>query len=81
MVQKDKLENIAIEKSTTTTIKNTHINYIQKMEPITQEHLITHAPQLTIEQASGYAEYALEGPLKDRIACVDYTLEKKNLRI
>jgi hypothetical protein len=54
----DKLENIAVEKSTT-TIKNTHI---QKMEPITQEHLITHAAQLTIEQASGYAEYALEGP-------------------
>jgi len=47
------------------------------MEHITQEHLITHAPQLTIEQASGYAEYALEGPLKDPIACVDYTLEKK----
>ncbi len=41
LVQKDKLENIAIEKSTTTTIKNTHINYIQKMEPITQEPLIT----------------------------------------
>ena len=79
----DKLENIAIkavEKSTTTTIKNTHINYIQKMEPITQEHLITHAPQLTIEHikkgASGYAEYALEGPLKDRIACVDYSRRK-----
>jgi fructose-1,6-bisphosphatase len=75
----DKLENIAIkavEKSTTTTIKNTHINYIQKMEPITQEHLITHAPQLTIEQASGYAEYSLEGPLKDRIVCVDYSRRK-----
>ena len=48
----DKLVNISVEKSTT-TIKNTHI---QKMEPITQEHLITHAAQLTIEQASGYAE-------------------------
>ncbi len=72
----DKLVNITVEKSTTTTIKNTHINYIQKMEPITQEHLITNAPQLTIEQASGYAEYALEGPLKDRIACVDYSRRK-----
>ena len=78
----DKLENIAIKavEKSTTTIKNTHINYIQQMEPITQEHLVTHAPQLTIEHikkgASGYAEYALEGPLKDRIACVDYSRRK-----
>jgi hypothetical protein len=78
----DKLENIAIKavQKSTTTIKNTHNNYIQKMEPITQEHLVTHAPQLTIEHikkgASGYAEYALGGPLKDRIACVDYSRRK-----
>jgi hypothetical protein len=43
------------------------------MEPITQEHLINHIPQLTIEHikkgASGYAEYALEG-------CVDYSRRK-----
>ena len=81
-ILESKLENIAIKavQKSTTTIKNTHINYIQKMEPITQEHLITHAPQLTIEHikkgASGYAEYALEGPLKDRIACVDYSRRK-----
>ena len=50
------------------------------MEPITKEHLVNHVPQLTIEHikkgASGYAEYALEGPLKDRIACVDYSRRK-----
>ena len=79
----DKLENIAIkavQKSTTTNVKNTQINYIQKMQPITQEYLLNHTPHLTIEHikkgASGYAEYALEGPLKDRIACVDYSRRK-----
>ena len=81
-ILQDKLENIAIKavQKSTTTIKNTHINYIQKMEPITLEHLVNHVPQLTIEHikkgASGYAEYALEGPLKDRIACVDYSRRK-----
>jgi hypothetical protein len=79
----DKIENIAIkavQKSTTTNVKNTQINYIQKMQPITQEYLLNHTPSLTIEHikkgASGYAEYALEGPLKDRIACVDYSRRK-----
>jgi regulator of replication initiation timing len=79
----DKLENIAIKavQKSTTTVKNTQINnYIQKMQPITQEILMDHTPHLTIEHikkgASGYAEYALEGPLKDRIACVDYSRRK-----
>ena len=75
----NKLENIAIkavQKSTTT-----NINYIQKMEPITKEHLVNHIPQLTIEHikkgASGYAEYAeyaLEGPLKDKSSQLVYSL-------
>ena len=78
----NKLENIAIKavQKSTTTIKNTQINYIQKMEPITKEHLVNHITRLTIEHikkgASGYAEYALEGPLKDRIACVDHSRRK-----
>ena len=80
----DKIENIAIkavQKSTTTNVKNTQVNnYIQKMQPITQEYLTNHTPSLTIEHikkgASGYAEYALEGPLKGRIACVDYSRRK-----
>lgn len=50
------------------------------MEPVTQKHLIDHAPNLTLEHvqkgASGYAEYALEYPLKDRIICVDYARRK-----
>jgi len=78
----DKLENIAIKAvQRPTTVKNTQINnFIQKMEPITHEHLVDHAPKLTIEHiqkgAYGYAEYALEYPLKDRVACVDYGRRK-----
>jgi hypothetical protein len=78
----DKLENIAIKAvQRPTTVKNTQINnYLQKMEPITHEYLVDHAPKLTIEHikkgAYGYAEYALEGPLKDRVACVDYSRRK-----
>ena len=78
----DKLENIALKAvSRPTTTNKTQINnFIQNMEPISQEQLIEHTPQLTIEHvqkgASGYAEYALEYPLKDRIACVDYSRRK-----
>lgn len=78
----DKLENIAIKAvQRPTTVKNTQINnYLQKMEPITHKHLVDHAPQLTLEHiqkgAFGYAEYALEYPLKDRVACVDYARRK-----
>jgi hypothetical protein len=81
----DKLENIAIKAvqrpTTTNNMNKTQINnIIQKMEPITQTHLIDQAPNLTIEHvqkgASGYAEYALEYPLKDRVACVDYSRRK-----
>lgn len=81
-VLQDKLENIAIKAvQRPTTVKNTQINnFIQKMEPITHEHLVDHAPKLTIEHiqkgAYGYAEYALEYPLKDRVACVDYGRRK-----
>lgn len=82
----DKLENIAIHAVKRSTVTNnvsnkTQINnIIQKMEPVTQKHLIDHAPNLTIEHvqkgASGYAEYALEYPLKDRVVCVDYARRK-----
>jgi hypothetical protein len=81
----DKLENIAIKAvqrpTTTNNMNKTQINnIIQKMEPISQNYLVDQAPHLTIEHvqkgASGYAEYALEYPLKDRIACVDYSRRK-----
>jgi hypothetical protein len=79
----DKLENIAIKavSRSTTTVNKTQINnIIQKMEPVSSNQLTDQAPNLTIEHvqkgAYGYAEYALEYPLKNRIACVDYSRRK-----
>ena len=80
----DKLENIAIKavsRPTTTNMNKTNINnYIQNMMPVTGDHLFEQSSNLTIEHvqkgAFGYAEYALEYPLKDRIACVDYSRRK-----
>lgn len=78
----DKLENIALQavKRPTTTNKTQINNFIQNMQPITADQLIEYTPQLTIEDvqkgASGYAEYVLEYPLKDRVVCVDYARRK-----
>ena len=84
----DKLENIAIkavQRPTTTNMNKTQINnFIQKMEPISSEHMLEQAQNLTFEHiqkgASGYAEYALEYPLKERIACVDYSRRKMKFK-
>jgi len=84
----DKLENIAIkaiQRPTTTNMNKTQINnFIQKMEPLSAEHMLEHSQNLTLEHiqkgASGYAEYALEYPLKDRIACVDYSRRKMKFK-
>ncbi len=81
----DKLENIAIKAverptSTTNNMKTNINNFIQNMQPVTTENLLEHTENLTLEHvqkgASGYAEYALEYPFKDRIACVDYSRRK-----
>jgi hypothetical protein len=84
----DKLENIAIkavQRPTTTNMNKTQVNnYIQNMQPISSDHLLEQASNLTLEHiqkgASGYAEYALEYPLKDRIACVDYSRRKMKFK-
>jgi len=79
----NKLENVAI-KATSRPI-NVHNNQrintiINNMLPITDEHLEEQAQYLTMEHvkngASGYAKYALEYPLKNRIACVDFARRK-----
>ena len=78
----DKLENIALKAvSRPTTTKNTQINnYIQKLECITDQHFQDQVQHLTLEHIQkgpeGYAEYALEYPLKNRIVCVDYSRRK-----
>ena len=78
----DKLENIAIKAVSRpmSTTKNTQINYIQQLQPVTEEHLIDNVANLTIDHIikgpEGYAEYALEYPLKDRMICSDYARRK-----
>jgi len=78
----DKLENIALTAvNRPTTMNKTQINnFIQKMEPLTRDHMLEQSSNLTLEHiqkgASGYAEYALEYPLKNKVACVDYSRRK-----
>lgn len=80
-VLQDKLENIAIKAVSRPTTRNTQINnYIQQLKPVTDEHLIDSVSNLTIDHIikgpEGYAEYALEYPLKDRMLCSDYSRRK-----
>ena len=78
----DKLENVAIKVgSRATTTTNTQINnYIQKLELTTDEYMDQSVSNLTIEHIkrgpTGYAEYALEYPLNNRLVCVDYSRRK-----
>jgi len=76
-----KLENIALKAVSRPINNKTQINtYIQNMQPVTTAHLTSNAQHLTIEHikkgVEGYAEYALEYPLKDRLICSDYSRRK-----
>ena len=76
-----KIENIAIKAVSRPTTRNTQINnYIQQLKPLTDEHLLDSVSNLTIDHIikgpEGYAEYALEYPLKDRVLCSDYSRRK-----
>jgi hypothetical protein len=76
------IENIAIQavKRPTTSNRTNITNYIQNMKPVTDEHLLDNVQHLTIEHikkgVEGYAEYALEYPLKDRLICSDFSRRK-----
>ena len=78
----DKLENIAVKAvSRPTTSNKTQINnYIQQLQPITDEKLKESIGNLTIDHIKkgpeGYAQYALDYPLKDKMICVDYSRRK-----
>ena len=76
----EKLATHAISRPTTSTIKNTQINYIQQLKPVIDDELKDNAENLTIDHIlkgpEGYAQYALEYPLKDRVCCVDYARRK-----
>jgi hypothetical protein len=80
----DKLENIAVKavsRPTHATSNKTQINnYIQQLEPVTEEKLKESVSNLTIDHIKkgpeGYAQYALDYPLKDKMVCVDYSRRK-----
>jgi len=76
----EKLATHAISRPTISTTKNTQINYIQQMKPVIDDELKDNAQNLTIDHIlkgpEGYAQYALEYPLKDRVCCVDYARRK-----
>ena len=78
----DKLENIALKAvSRPTTTNKTQINnFIQQLQPVIEEKLKESLDNLTIDHIKkgpeGYAQYALEYPLKDKMICVDYSRRK-----
>jgi hypothetical protein len=78
----DKLENIAVKAvSRPTTSNKTQINnYIQQLQPVTDEKLKESIGNLTIDHIKkgpeGYARYALDYPLKGKMICVDYSRRK-----
>jgi hypothetical protein len=64
-----------------TTNNNQKINtMINNLVPISDKHFEENAKYLTLDHikrgAEGYAEYALAFPLKNRVACVDYSRKK-----
>jgi hypothetical protein len=83
-----KLENIALKAVSRPTTVNNQNNQndnrvqtvINNLLPITNEHLQEQAKFLTldhIKQGSiGYSQYAMDYPLKDRIACTDFARRK-----
>lgn len=76
----DKLGEVAIKSAEKPTTTNNIINIVQNLQPIEDADFTKYLDQLSIDHikrgASGYADYALEYPLKDKIICVDYSRRK-----
>lgn len=69
-------EKAASRPTTTTSTKNIQINNImQKMIPMDFEEIKNSADKLTLAHhklgAEGYANFALEGPFKNKLMCAD----------
>ena len=81
-VLQDKLENIAVKAvSRPTNITNkTQINNNFNLTPISDERFIESVSKLTLEYLlrgpQGYAQFALDHPLKDSVICSDYARRK-----
>lgn len=82
----DRLENIATKAALKPTYNTTNSgktkinNYIQQIAPIIEEELKEKSTNLTIDHikkgSEGYAQYALQFPLKDRMICTDFSRRK-----
>jgi hypothetical protein len=81
----DKLENVALKAVSrpTTTVNNntTNVNaFIQQMDVITdqvfQDNLVNFTIDYIKKGVEGFANYALEHPLNNKIACVDFSRKK-----
>ena len=80
-ILQDKLENIALKSSLKPTVTNNNCNtLISNITPITDNLISQNSGNLTIDHikkgAIGYAQYALDYPLKDNVMCVDYARRK-----
>lgn len=75
----NKLDNLTNKIADKPTTINT-INIIQNLQPLSDSDFQNNLDNLTIDYinrgALGYAQYALEYPLKDKIICVDYSRRK-----
>ena len=73
----DEMTMAAINRPTNQTVIN---QKIQNLIPLDMTEMTEQSRYLTIEHikngAAGYAKFALEYPLKDRIVCVDYARRK-----
>lgn len=73
----DEMTMAAINRPTNQTVIN---QKIQNLIPLDMTEMTDQSRYLTIEHikngAAGYAKFALEYPLKDRIVCVDYARRK-----
>ena len=76
----NKLEDFALKIAERTPTTNNTINIIQNLQPIQENNFVDNLDYLTIDYikkgAPGYAQYALEYPLKNKIICVDYARRK-----
>jgi len=83
----DKLENIALKNCSRTTINNNNNqrtiminNYLDNMEPITPEMLLSYTDKLTEEHMlqgeKGITKYFCEYPMKGNVLCTDISRKK-----
>jgi len=80
-LQKELLKAAQRPITNNTTNNTNNINtVIQKLSPLTDDCYIDNLPYLTIRHVekggAGFAEYALEYPLKDKLVCVDPARKK-----